>query len=274
MGGNASPFINGLYLSWCEYCYVTKLTRTDYNLTKRLSYNCRYLDDICTVNLKDFGTISKDIYDITLILEGSACSYKRDNCWGLYIRVIDDKFVASIDHKVDGFNFEVISYPFPDSNIHSSLDYYTFHSQLIGFHRLCNNKSNSLFRINLSIKHSLFVVTNLIFLRKYFMIFINKYPVAIKYGVQRHDNLFLQMLYFDIYVVCNINSDDVYKIVAPCFMKIENIAKLPLHKQNKPIPPPPPPFPKISNTHKKWGDAIPFPTCLRRERGVKQLWGV
>ena len=24
MGGNASPFIADLYLSWCEYCYMTK----------------------------------------------------------------------------------------------------------------------------------------------------------------------------------------------------------------------------------------------------------
>ena len=39
MGGSASPFIADLYLSWCEYCYVTKLKKTDYNLT-RLSYNC------------------------------------------------------------------------------------------------------------------------------------------------------------------------------------------------------------------------------------------
>ena len=65
MGGNASPFIVDLYLSWYEYCYVTKLTKTDYNLAKRLSYNCRFLDDICTVNVEDFDTISKDIYDNT-----------------------------------------------------------------------------------------------------------------------------------------------------------------------------------------------------------------
>ena len=32
MGGNASPLIADLYLSWCEYCYVTKLTKTEYNL--------------------------------------------------------------------------------------------------------------------------------------------------------------------------------------------------------------------------------------------------
>ena len=39
------------------------------------------------------------------------------------------------------------------------------------------------------------------------------------------------------WTICNINSDDVNKIITPCFVKIENIAKLPLHKQNKPIVP-------------------------------------
>ena len=29
------------------------------------------------------------------------------------------------------------------------------------------------------------------------------------------------MLYFDNYVECNINNDGVYKIVTPCFVKIE-----------------------------------------------------
>ena len=61
--------------------------------------------------------------------------------------------------------------------------------------------------------------------------------MEIKYGVQRHDNLFLQMLSFDNYVICNINRDDVNTIVSPCCVKIENIAKLPLHKQNKLILP-------------------------------------
>ena len=228
MGGNASPFIADLYLSWCEYCYVTNLTKTDYNLAKRLSYNCRYLDDICTVNLKDFDTISKDIYDNTLIFEGSTCSYKRDNFLDLYIRVIDGKFVTGIYHKLDDFNFEVISYPFADSNIHSSFGYSTFYSQLIRFHRLCNNKSDFLFRAKLICQKLINRGYKFNLLRKSFMRFINKYPVEIKYGIQRHDNLFLQMLYFDNYVVCNINRDDVNTIVSPCFVKIENIAKPPI----------------------------------------------
>ena len=152
MGENASPFNADLYLSWCKYCNVTKSTKTDYNLAKRLSYNCRYLDDICTKNLKDFRTISKDIYDNTLILEGSTCSYKRDNFLDLYIRVIDDKFVTGIYHKVDDFNFEVISYPFPDSNIHSSLRYSTFYSQQIRFHRFVITSQISCSELNLRFK--------------------------------------------------------------------------------------------------------------------------
>ena len=110
----------------------------------------------------EISTISKDIYDNTLILEGSICNYKRDNFLDPYIRVIDDKFVTCIYHKVDEFNFEVISYPLPDNNIHISLGYSTFYSQLIRFHRPCNNKI-SRSGLNLSIKNSLIVVTNLIF---------------------------------------------------------------------------------------------------------------
>ena len=58
MGGNASPFIADLYLSLCEYCYMTKVVKTDYTLAKLLSYKCRYLDDICTINLQNFGDIA------------------------------------------------------------------------------------------------------------------------------------------------------------------------------------------------------------------------
>ena len=71
------------------------------------------------------------IYDSTLLLEGSACSYKQDTFLDLYIRVVDGKFVTGIYHKMDDFNFEVINYPFPQSNIHSMLGYTSFYSQLI-----------------------------------------------------------------------------------------------------------------------------------------------
>ena len=136
MGGNASPFIADLYFSWCEYCYMTKIVKTDHALARLLSYNCRYFDDICTINLLNFGDIAKDIYDNTLLLEGSTYSYKQDTFLDLHIHVVDYKFITDIYHKVDDFNFEVISYSFTQSNVHSMLGYSIYYSQPIRFFKL------------------------------------------------------------------------------------------------------------------------------------------
>ena len=73
--------------------------------------------------------INFHINDNTLFLESRACSYKQDTFLDLNIRVGDDKFVTDIYHKVDDFNFEVINYPFPQSNIKSMFVYTTFLSE-------------------------------------------------------------------------------------------------------------------------------------------------
>ena len=56
---------------------MSTIIKIDYASAKLPSYDCRYLDDICTVNWKYFGDICKDIYDSTLLLEGSVCIYKQ-----------------------------------------------------------------------------------------------------------------------------------------------------------------------------------------------------
>ena len=98
--------------------------------------------------------IAKDIYDNTLLLEGSTCRYKQDTFFHLYIRVVDHKFITGIYHKVDDFNFKVISCPFPQSNVHSMLGYSTYYSQHIRLFRLCNNINDFLFRPKFSYSKS------------------------------------------------------------------------------------------------------------------------
>ena len=129
---------------------MTKVVKTDNALEKLLSYNCKYLDDICTVNLKYLYDIAKDIYDNTLLLEGRTCSHKQDTFLDLYICVAHHKLLIGIYHKVDEFNFEVISYPFPQSNVHSMLGYSTYYSKLIRLLTLCNNINDFLFRAKFS----------------------------------------------------------------------------------------------------------------------------
>ena len=152
MGGNACPEIADLYLIWCEYVYMQKICsgkNKNLALARELSNNSRYIDDISTLNLSlNFGTLSKEIYDPSLILEQSSENGFRDNFLDLHIYIKNGKFVTGIYHKVDDFDFEVINYPFPNSNISNSEGPKCFYSQLIRFSRLCNTATNFCSRLH------------------------------------------------------------------------------------------------------------------------------
>ena len=91
---------------------MTKVVKTDYAVAKLIPYNCRYLGDIWTVSCKYFGDIAKGLYENTSLLEGSACNYKYDTFWDLYIRVVDDKFVTGIYREIDVYQFRSNKPPF------------------------------------------------------------------------------------------------------------------------------------------------------------------
>jgi hypothetical protein len=139
MGGNASPFVADLFLAWREFCFIREISKSDRQLAFVLSNNSRYIDDILVINHIGFGDIAYKIYPESLILEKSSPFTKRENFLDLHIRIINNKFLTGIYHKVDDFNFDVINFPFPDSNINTSLGYTTFYSQLIRFARLCSS---------------------------------------------------------------------------------------------------------------------------------------
>ena len=42
MGGNASPFIADLYLSWCEFTFMQSLSGTDVDLARKFEFNSRF----------------------------------------------------------------------------------------------------------------------------------------------------------------------------------------------------------------------------------------
>ena len=151
MGGNCSPLIADLYLSWLEYKYMKELmkSKSSFPLAKKLSSNSRYIDDIITPNIHDFLDIASSIYPKELPLENSTNNNLHDCFLDLDISVKNDKFITKIYHKVDLFNFEVISYPFPDSNIPQCIGYNTFLSQLIRFSRVCGLVEDFAYRTKL-----------------------------------------------------------------------------------------------------------------------------
>jgi hypothetical protein len=183
MGGNASPLIADLYLSWCEFIYMMDLAKYNYTLAYSLKHTSRYLDDIATVNYRSFLYISKDVYHSSLVLDKNDHDHTWDTFLDLFIRIKNKRFIIGIYHKVDDFNFEVINFPFPDSNIHSSTGYKTFYSQLVRFYRICNNQKDFLTR-------STFIYSKLLGrgylnnnLYKYYKRFTLKFKVGLKFGV-------------------------------------------------------------------------------------------
>ena len=171
MGGNCSPLIADLYLSWLEYKYMKNLMKADFAQAKKLSSNSRYIDDIITPNITNFLDIASSIYPKELPLEINSINYLHDSFLDLDISIKDDKFITKIYHKIDLFNFEVISYPFPDSNIPCQVGYNTFLSQLIRFSRVCTLAVDFAFRTKLIYDKLVDRGYEKIGLRKYFIRF-------------------------------------------------------------------------------------------------------
>ena len=116
-------------------------------------------------------------------MEGNNTANNRDVFLDLDIHIVDDKFEIKIYHKIDDFNFEVVNYPFPDSNISESIGYNTFLSQILRFGRICTKFNDFAFRVK-------FIYNILesrgyqeVHLTKYFYKFCYKYPeLVMRFG--------------------------------------------------------------------------------------------
>ena len=139
MGGNASPFIADLFLSQLEYEYMINKNSPS-NVKYNLSNNKRYLDDLLVINCAEFIEISKNIYPQELILEPSYGMGHSDHFLDLNINISNNnKLVFKLYNKTDDFNFEVINFPFLESNIHSNITYSAYYSQLFRYAKICSN---------------------------------------------------------------------------------------------------------------------------------------
>ena len=56
----------------------------------------------------------------------------------LDITLEENRFITKIYNKVDDFDFEVVSFPFPASNMSDHITYNSFYSQLVRFSSVCS----------------------------------------------------------------------------------------------------------------------------------------
>ena len=221
MGGNASPFIADLCLAWAEYSFMMELSKSvdpaDIQLCKLLSNNSRYIDDISVLNYLSFGELSKRIYHEELILEESSFGYHYDHFLDLNIRIFGGKFIVGIYHKVDDFDFEVISFPFPESNIHSKVGYNCFYSQLIRFYRLCNNVRDFAVRVRMLFNKLSGRGYSGNILKRFFLKFCGRLPIDIKYDFTDGNTLWETIFTpKHDHSCCVYDYEAIQNIIRPC----------------------------------------------------------
>ena len=180
MGSNCSPLLADLYLSWLEFQYMKKLMKKDFHLASKLSFNARYIDDIACVNIQNFKQIAKEIYPDVISLEDNDSDNSRDVFLDLDIQVLNDKFCMKVYHKIDDFKFDVVNYPFPDSNIAESIGYKTFLSQILRFGRICSKFEDFASRTKFIYKKLESRGYKDVLLVKYFYKFCCKYPEIVR----------------------------------------------------------------------------------------------
>jgi ubiquitin C-terminal hydrolase len=226
MGGNASPIIADLTLIADEINYMTELVKTDADRARLLSNTCRFQDDIAPPNCKYFGSISKDIYDKSLTLEQSSINGKKDTFLDLNIRVHRDQFLIGIYHKVDDFNFDVINFPFPASNVSNSEGPKTFYSQLVRFSRLCNNLSDFLFRVHFTYNKLVSRGYNSNELYNKFKRFCINTEDWKHYNIKLVSALWDKCIHYDDYVTVNLeNKHAVCNVIKDCSISLLDITK-------------------------------------------------
>ena len=185
MGGNSSSQLADLSLAKSEYNYMQSLLKTKkLNLAKLLSNNSRYVDDLITINYLHFEKLIDSIYPSDLKMERSGNNNKLINYLDIKISINESTITTDIYNKVDHFNFPVVMFTYPESNMPIGTGYNVFYSQILRYSTICSHLDffitavNKLYKILIcrSYKHWFLVA-------KFRILMKNKPGILLKYGI-------------------------------------------------------------------------------------------
>ena len=150
MGGNSSSQFADLSLCKSEFNFMVSLIKEKkFSLAKLLSNNCRYVDDLNTVNYLHFEHLISKIYPSDLKMERCGSDNKNINYLDVNIS-IDNNGNASTQlyNKLDDFNFPVVMYTFPHGNMPVSVGYNVFYGQILRYSNIISHLDPFLQAVN------------------------------------------------------------------------------------------------------------------------------
>jgi hypothetical protein len=142
IGVDCGPLMANLYLHFYEFKFMKELmdnNKQNLRVVKKFNNSFRYIDDLASVNNRDFVDNIKKIYPDTLNLIRQNDNDQMANYMDLDIHIINNKFNIKVYDKRDNFNFHINCFPFLDSNINGRNMINVYSSQLIRYVRICND---------------------------------------------------------------------------------------------------------------------------------------
>ena len=154
MGANFSPNIANLYLHFYESKFLDRNP-----IYGRLRYRntFRYIDDLLSVNNRDFNFDVNTIYPDELVV---SCTnndpYRECSFLDVDIKIVDGKFVNKVYDKRRDFNFDILGLPSFTSNTPFILSYSVLCSQFCRFAWICSYGQDFIFNCQLFVNKMLF----------------------------------------------------------------------------------------------------------------------
>ena len=142
MGTNCAPLIADLFLFCYERDFMKKLQngtiKDGRKLIEILNDNCRYLDDILTIDNPQFLEYVDKIYPKELKLNKANDDSTFCPFLDLTITITSGRIKTKIYDKRDDFNFTITNFPFLDGDVPLAPSYGVYISQLVRFARVCS----------------------------------------------------------------------------------------------------------------------------------------
>ena len=154
MGTNCAPFLANLYLFSYEYEFMMHLMKNKMlHLARKFNFTFRYIDDLISLNNCHFKDNIDKIYPKELELKETTESIDGCSYLDLFLfRGSNDCLQCKIYDKRDDFSFQIINYPYLDSNIPSRPAYGVYVSRLVAFARACSSLSDFVYRHDLLVQ--------------------------------------------------------------------------------------------------------------------------
>ena len=140
MGTNCAPLVADLFLFCYERDFMLSLSDNNQaDIIEAFNSTSRYLDDLLNIDNPYFEQMVGQIYPTELQLNKANSSDTEAPFLDLNLSITNGIVSSKIYDKRDGFNFEIVNFPFLDGDVPRSPSYGVYISQLIRFARVCSN---------------------------------------------------------------------------------------------------------------------------------------